>query len=159
MIILNDFDKSMLSLALKQAEIAYRKGEVPVGAVIVNDDYIPVAFGYNRTITDHDPTAHAEIVAIRLLANKINNYRLNGMSMYVTLEPCVMCMGAILNSRLAKVIYGARDFKTGSCGGVLDIASIKEINHHTAVFDGSSLNDCSYIMKNFFYNLRRKKKN
>ncbi|AGF48967.1 tRNA adenosine(34) deaminase TadA [Candidatus Kinetoplastidibacterium galati] len=157
MILLNDFDKSMLSLALRQAEIAYCKGEVPVGAVIVNSNHVPVSFGYNRTITDNDPTAHAEIVAIRLLSNKISNYRLNGMSMYVTLEPCVMCMGAILNSRLSKVVYGARDFKTGSCGGVLDITSIKEINHHTTVFDGSSLNDCGYIMKNFFYDLRRKK--
>ncbi|WP_041862237.1 tRNA adenosine(34) deaminase TadA [Candidatus Kinetoplastidibacterium stringomonadis] len=148
----------MLSLALAQAEMAYCKGEVPVGAVIVNNYNVPVSFGYNRTITDKDPTAHAEIIAIRILANKLSNYRLNGMSMYVTLEPCVMCMGAIFNSRLSKVIYGAKDFKTGSCGGVLDITTIKKINHHTTVFDGSLLIDCSQIMKNFFYDLRRKKK-
>lgn len=106
----------LMALALEQAQEAARLGEVPVGAVVVDAQGEVLGTGYNRTIIDRDPTAHAEIVALRAAARRLDNYRLPGVSLYVTLEPCVMCIGAMLHARLARVVYGARDPKTGACG-------------------------------------------
>ncbi|AGF47550.1 tRNA adenosine(34) deaminase TadA [Candidatus Kinetoplastidibacterium crithidiae] len=151
-----EYDHMMLELALKEAENAYKIGEVPVGAVIVDSDRNPIGYGYNRTIVDNDPTAHAEIVAIRSVAKNINNYRFSGMSLYVTLEPCLMCLGAIFSARITKVVFGAKDYKTGVCGSVINLPSLKEINHHTNVlqFNGDLVSNCSHILSKFFKNLR-----
>jgi len=150
------FDARMMQLALAQARAAMEIGEVPVGAVVVDAAGEVVASGYNRTIIDHDPTAHAEIVALRAAARALGNYRLPGLSLYVTLEPCVMCMGAMMHARLARVVYGATDPKTGACGSVLDVAGIPRINHHTHVSGGVLAEPCGDILRRFFRQRRGK---
>ena len=135
--------------ALTLAHEAWRAGEVPVGAVIVKDGAI-IGRGYNRPITSHDPTTHAEIVAIREAAAHLKNYRLIDCELYVTLEPCMMCVGAMLHARLKRVVFGARDPKTGACGSVIDLPAEEKLNHH-AVFTGGVLADeCSEMLKAFF---------
>ena len=135
--------------ALTLAHEAWRAGEVPVGAVIVKDGAI-IGRGYNRPITSHDPTTHAEIVAIRNAAAHLKNYRLIDCELYVTLEPCMMCVGAMLHARLKRVVYGARDPKTGACGSVIDLPGEKRLNHH-AIFTGGVLaEECSEMLKAFF---------
>ena len=135
--------------ALTLAHEAWRAGEVPVGAVIVKDGAI-IGRGYNRPITSHDPTTHAEIVAIRNAAAHLKNYRLIDCELYVTLEPCMMCVGAMLHARLKRVVYGARDPKTGACGSVIDLPGEKRLNHH-AIFTGGVLTEeCSDMLKAFF---------
>ena len=135
--------------ALALAHEAWRAGEVPVGAVVVKDGAI-IGRGYNRPITSHDPTTHAEIVAIRDAAAHLKNYRLIDCELYVTLEPCMMCVGAMLHARLKRVVYGARDPKTGACGSVIDLPGEKRLNHH-AIFTGGVLaEECSEMLKAFF---------
>ena len=135
--------------ALTLAHEAWRAGEVPVGAVVVKDGTI-IGRGYNRPITSHDPTTHAEIVAIRNAAAHLKNYRLIDCELYVTLEPCMMCVGAMLHARLKRVVYGARDPKTGACGSVIDLPGEKRLNHH-AIFTGGVLaEECSEMLKAFF---------
>ena len=135
--------------ALTLAHEAWRAGEVPVGAVVVKDGAI-IGRGYNRPITSHDPTTHAEIVAIRDAAAHLKNYRLIDCELYVTLEPCMMCVGAMLHARLKRVVFGARDPKTGACGSVIDLPAEEQLNHH-AVFTGGVLADeCSEMLKAFF---------
>ena len=143
-------DATMMAYALAQAEVALKMGEVPVGAVVVCDAGEVIGRGYNRTITDADPTAHAEIVALRAAARHMANYRLPGMSLYVTLEPCVMCIGAMLHARLARVVFGATDPKTGACGSQLDIASLKQLNHQTRVEGGILAEPCGHLLRAFF---------
>ena len=128
-------DEAFMRAALELAERAAAAGEVPVGAVVVRDGEI-VGRGYNHPISAHDPTSHAEIVALRNAAERLGNYRLGGCELYVTLEPCVMCAGAILHARIARVIYGAADPKTGACGSDLNIFDELSLNHHTAVRGG-----------------------
>lgn len=136
--------------ALDMARDAEAAGEVPVGAVVVDAQGAILGRGYNRCISDHDPTGHAEIVALRDAAARVGNYRLPGLALYVTLEPCVMCMGAMLHARLARVVFGATDPKTGACGSVLDVPAVSQINHHTIVVGGVMADDCAAALQAFF---------
>jgi tRNA(adenine34) deaminase len=138
-----------MQLALEQARHAWALGEVPVGAVIVRDGEV-IATGYNQPIARHDPTAHAEIIALRAAAEKLGNYRLPGCELYVTLEPCAMCSGAMMHARLARVVYAAVDPKTGACGSVLDLFAREELNHHTIVAGGLLAEEASAMLKGFF---------
>ncbi|TEA77705.1 tRNA adenosine(34) deaminase TadA [Allopusillimonas ginsengisoli] len=143
-------DAAFMRLALAQAERAREAGEVPVGAVIVDVAGQVIGQGYNRTITDNDPTAHAEIVALRQAAAAAGNYRLPGARLYVTLEPCVMCLGAMMHARLEHVIFGAQDPKTGACGGVVSLHHEQRLNHHTQVAGGLLAQPCGDILRQFF---------
>ena len=149
-------DLRFMTHALEQAELAEALGEVPVGAVVVDAAGQVVATGFNRTIADHDPTAHAEIVALRNAAHRAQNYRLPGYSLYVTLEPCAMCMGAMIHARLARVVYGARDPKTGVCGSVIDLPGHTQLNHQTTVTGGILADTCGHILRAFFKKRRTK---
>jgi tRNA(adenine34) deaminase len=142
-------DTRFMQLALDQARLAWALGEVPVGAVVVCDGEV-IATGYNQPIGRHDPTAHAEIVALRAAAEKLGNYRLPGCELYVTLEPCAMCSGAMMHARLARVVYAAVDPKTGACGSVLDLFQQEQLNHHTAVVGGVLASESSAMLKSFF---------
>ena len=142
-------DSLFMSQALALAGEAARVGEVPVGAVVVKDGRV-IGRGYNRPVSSHDPTAHAEIVALREAAEAQGNYRLPGCALYVTLEPCAMCVGAMVHARLARVVFGARDPKTGACGSIVDLPSIAHWNHH-GVFTGGVLGpECGAVLKAFF---------
>ena len=142
-------DADFMALALAQAQHAWRLGEVPVGAVVVKDGEL-VAVGYNQPIGRHDPTAHAEIVALRAAAEKIGNYRLPGCELFVTLEPCAMCSGAMMHARLARVVYGATDPKTGACGSVLNLFEHEKLNHHTVLVGGVLADEASAMLRGFF---------
>ena len=142
-------EHAFMELALAQAQHAWRLGEVPVGAVVVKDGVV-IATGYNQPIGSHDPTAHAEIVALRAAAAKLGNYRLPGCELYVTLEPCAMCSGAMMHARLARVIFGAQDPKTGACGSVLNLFGQEQLNHHTEVVGGVMAEAASAMLKGFF---------
>ena len=146
-------DIAWMQLALVQAAQAQQLGEVPVGAVLVDAQGELLATGFNRTIIDHDPTAHAEIVALRAGAQQVQNYRLPGASLYVTLEPCAMCLGAMLHARLSRVVFGAPDPKTGACGSVLNLALEKQLNHHTQVEGGVLAQECGDTLRQFFKEL------
>ena len=148
-------DFKFMQLALNLAKKAELEDEVPVGAVIVKNGEV-IGQGMNTSISDHDPTSHAEINAIREAAKKIKNYRLKDCSIYVTLEPCAMCVGAIQHARIEKVIYGASDPKTGACGGVINLIGIKEINHHAEAVGGILEKECGQILKDFFLSKRKK---
>ena len=121
--------------AISQAHNAWALGEVPVGALVVKDGEI-IATGFNQPIGTHDPTAHAEIMALRAAAAIVGNYRLPGCELYVTLEPCAMCAGAMMHARLTRVVFGASDPKTGVCGSIVNLFEQEKLNHHTAVFGG-----------------------
>ncbi len=142
-------DVDFMRQALEQAQHAWDLGEVPVGAVVVKDGVV-IARGYNQPIGQHDPTAHAEIVALRAAAEALGNYRLPGCELYVTLEPCVMCSGAMMHARLARVVYGATDPKTGACGSVLNLFEQEQLNHHTAIAGGVMADECGAMLKSFF---------
>jgi len=143
------FMNAALDLA-RQAEAA---GEVPVGAVVVKDGEI-VGRGYNHPISGHDPTAHAEVTALRDAAGKLGNYRLIGCDLYVTLEPCAMCAGAIMHARIGKLFFGAGDPKTGACGSVVDLFSEVRLNHHTAVCGGVLGEEAGALLQRFFASRR-----
>jgi tRNA(adenine34) deaminase len=147
-------DELFMRAALELAMQAEACGEVPVGAVIVNDGEI-VGRGYNHPISSHDPTAHAEVAALRDAAQRLGNYRLGGCELYVTLEPCVMCAGAILHARIARVIYGAPDPKTGACGSVVDLFSEPRLNHHAQVTAGVLAAEAGTLLQRFFASRRR----
>jgi len=138
-----------MKLALAQAQHAWDLGEVPVGAVVVKDGVV-IATGYNQPIGKHDPTAHAEIVALRAAAEVLGNYRLPGCELYVTLEPCVMCSGAMMHARVAKIVYGAPDPKTGACGSVVNLFEQEQLNHHAQVTGGVLADACADLLKRFF---------
>jgi tRNA(adenine34) deaminase len=135
--------------ALDLALEASHAGEVPVGAVLVLDDEV-IGEGFNAPISRTDPTAHAEIRALRQGAERARNYRLPGSTLYVTLEPCAMCAGAIVHARVARLVFGAADPKTGACGSVIDLFSQSRLNHHTQVVGGVLAEDCSRVLRNFF---------
>ena len=146
-------DRHAMRIALDQAQNAWLVGEVPVGAVImrpVADGMQVLATGYNRPITTHDPTAHAEIVALRHAATLLGNYRLPECELYVTLEPCPMCAMALMHARFKRVVFGAPDPKTGAAGSVLDLFADRRLNHHTAVVGGVMADDCSSTLRGFF---------
>lgn len=149
-------DEAAMQAALQQAELAYQVGEVPVGAVVLDAEGRIIGQGFNRTITDHDPTAHAEIVALRQAAAALGNYRLPGASLFVTLEPCAMCMGAMLHARIRRVVYAATDPKTGACGSVLCVHAYPQLNHQTSVTGGLLAAECGDLLRQFFRERRRK---
>jgi tRNA(adenine34) deaminase len=142
-------DTHWMRAALALAEEAERRGEVPVGAVVVADGKI-VGRGFNAPIGGHDPTAHAEIGALRDAAQTLGNYRLPACNLYVTLEPCPMCAGAILHARIGRVVFGAADPKTGAAGSVVDLVAETRLNHQTAVTGGVLAEECSALLKRFF---------
>ncbi len=153
--IFEDKDIYFMRQALKQARKAYDIDEVPVGAVVVKDGKI-IARGHNKSISLTDCTAHAEIVALRKACRKLNNYRLTDCSMYVTIEPCTMCMGALIHARIKTLYFGARDIKTGACGSVFDINE-KKLNHKINIKIGLLQQECAKIIKMFFEHKRRLK--
>lgn len=138
-----------MQAALDEARLAWSVGEVPVGAVVVCNGTI-VGRGHNRPIIDNDPTAHAEINALRAAAAHFGNYRLPGCSLFVTLEPCMMCSGAILHARLARVVFGAADPKTGAAGSVLNLFGEPRLNHQTSVEGGVLAESCGQLIRDFF---------
>ena len=135
--------------ALALAAQAAAAGEVPVGAVVVREGRV-IGRGSNRPISSSDPTAHAEIVALREAARALDNYRLTGCELYVTLEPCAMCVGAMVHARLARVVFGARDPKTGACGSIVDLPAIAHWNHHGAFSGGVLAVECGEVLRRFF---------
>ena len=142
--------------AISLARAAECLGEVPVGAVVVCDGQI-VGRGFNSPIGESDPTAHAEIAALRDAARNLKNYRLPECELFVTLEPCAMCAGAILHSRIARVVYGARDPKTGVHGSVVDLFAVDRLNHHTDIVGGVLAEECGQLLSSFFAARRAKK--
>lgn len=142
------------AIALAQEAASY--DEVPVGAVVVKDGLI-VGLGYNAPIKQHDPSAHAEIRALRDAAKNMGNYRLMDCTLYVTLEPCAMCAGAIQHARIAQLVYGASDPKTGACGSVIDLMAEARLNHHTQVTGGVLAEECGALLTTFFKARRSKK--
>ncbi|MBP0589897.1 tRNA adenosine(34) deaminase TadA [Paraburkholderia sp. LEh10] len=147
-------DRRFMALAQAAAEEARAAGEVPVGAVLVRGDEV-IAKGFNHPIGGHDPSAHAEMAALRAAAEKLENYRLPGCELYVTLEPCLMCAGAIMHARIARVVFGARDPKTGACGSVVDAFANPQLNHHTTVIGGVLEDECGAALRSFFADRRR----
>ena len=146
-------DADYMGFALELARQAQAAGEVPVGAVVVKDGEI-IGRGYNSPISRHDPSAHAEMLALRDAAQKTGNYRLTGCELFVTLEPCLMCAGAIMHARVARLVYGASDPKTGACGSVVDAFAEQRLNHHAEVVAGVLAGECGLMLSNFF-SLRR----
>ena len=142
-------DQHWMSLALDQARLAAAAGEVPVGAVVVKDGQV-IATGRNAPIASHDPTAHAEVMALRAAARVLGNYRLEGCTLYVTLEPCAMCSGAMLHARVDRVVFGAADPRTGVAGSVLNLFGHPQLNHQTQVVGGVLADDCGRLLKDFF---------
>lgn len=135
--------------ALDQAHNAWSLGEVPVGAVVVFEEKV-IATGFNQPIGTHDPTAHAEIMALRAAAAILGNYRLPGCELFVTLEPCAMCAGAMMHARLSRVVFGATDPKTGSCGSIVNLFEQEKLNHHTELVGGVLAAECGQLLKEFF---------
>ena len=149
-----DRDLLYMRQAMAQARLAQETGEVPVGAVVVRDGQV-IGQGRNAPIGRCDATAHAEVQALREASRALGNYRLDGCTLYVTLEPCPMCAGAILHSRVARVVYGAKDPKTGAAGSVLDLFAIPQLNHQTQVEAGLLADECGALLRGFFQHRRR----
>jgi len=144
-----ELDRQFMQQALEQAGLAALAGEVPVGAVIVRNGEV-IARAFNQPITNHDPSAHAEMLALRQAALSEQNYRLSGTTLYVTLEPCTMCAGAMLHARVDRIVYGAADPKTGAAGSVLDVFSLKQLNHQTIIEGGVMGQECGQLLREFF---------
>ena len=142
-------DEYFMREALALAAFAEVQGEVPVGAVVVKNGDI-VGRGFNHPISSHDPTAHAEIAALRDAATKLNNYRLTGCELYVTLEPCAMCAGAIMHARISRLVYGARDPKSGACGSAVNLLNQRRLNHHVVVCSDVLADECGDRLSAFF---------
>ena len=153
----HDLDTFWMQHALELAHRAESEGEVPVGAVVVHDEQV-IGEGWNRPIIDNDPTAHAEIMALRSAAKKVNNYRLLDTTLYVTLEPCIMCTGAIIHSRVKRVVYGAVDSKAGACESAFTILGTDCLNHKVEVKNGILAEECGQILTDFFRKKRKEKK-
>jgi tRNA(adenine34) deaminase len=144
-----ELDRQYMQQAIEQAQLAALAGEVPVGAVLVRDGQV-ISKAFNKPITNHDPSAHAEMLALRQAAEAEQNYRLPGTTLYVTLEPCTMCAGAMLHARVDRIVYGAPDPKTGAAGSVVDVFASKQINHQTSVNGGIMAEECGQLLKTFF---------
>jgi len=144
-----ELDHQFMEQALEQAQLAAIAGEVPVGAVIVRNGVV-LSKAFNKPITNHDPSAHAEMLVLRQAALSEENYRLPGTTLYVTLEPCTMCAGAMLHARVDRIVYGATDLKTGAAGSVLDVFSSKQINHQTVIEGGVMGEECGQLLRDFF---------
>ncbi len=150
--------KYYMRLALKEAEKAGQIDEVPIGSVIVAESGIVISVAGNSTVSSVDPTAHAEILAIRKAAENTGNYRLNGATLYTTIEPCIMCMGAVIHARLKCVVFGAHDDKWGGAGSIYNFADNDRLNHQLEVVSGVCADDCRKLIQNFFL-LKRETKN
>lgn len=142
-------DETFMREALAMAKLAADAGEVPVGAVLVREGAV-VGRGYNRPVTGKDPTAHAEVLALRDAAEHIGNYRLGECELYVTLEPCAMCAGAIMHARVSRVVFGAADPKSGACGSVVDLFAENRLNHHATVTGGVMAEEAASLLQEFF---------
>ncbi len=151
---MTDIHAQFMQVALDLAKQAAINGEVPVGAIVVSNGEI-IGRGSNAPISLSDPSAHAEIQALRDAAKSLNNYRLIDCTLYVTLEPCVMCTGAIQHARIAKLVYGASDPKTGACGSVVNLMAEDKLNHHTEVLGGVMAKDCGALLSTFFKERRK----
>lgn len=145
----SDSDLGHMRAAISEAKVAGQAGEVPVGAVVVVDNEI-VARGMNRTISDSDPSAHAEIVALRAAAHQLGNHRLTGATLFVTLEPCTMCVGAIVQARIDRLVFGAYDPKAGAAGSAIDLTDSPAFNHSFEVNGGVLANECGAVLTEFF---------
>jgi len=145
----SDSDIGHMQAAIGEAKIAAQAGEVPVGAVVVVDDEI-IARGINRTISDSDPSGHAEVAALRAAAHDLGNHRLTGATLYVTLEPCTMCMGALVQARIDRLVFGAYDPKAGAAGSAIDLTDSPAFNHRFEVNGGVLADECGEILKKFF---------
>lgn len=150
-------DETFMAHALKEAQKAGRKGEVPIGAVIVHEGVI-VARGHNKRELANDPAAHAELLAIRAASKKLGRWRLTGATLYVTLEPCLMCMGAIILARVTRLVFGAMDPKAGACGSLYDVSEDRRLNHRVHVTRGVLACESEAALKEFFRRLRAEKK-
>ena len=150
-------DMEFMQIALSLAAEAAAQGEVPVGAIVVKDGVI-IGRGSNAPISQHDPSAHAEIQAMRAAAKTLGNYRLVDCTLYVTLEPCAMCAGAIQHARIARLVFGASDPKTGACGSVIDLMAEQKLNHHTEVSGGLLADECGAMLSRFFAGRRKHKR-
>ena len=142
-------DEQFMREALSLAKRAADAGEVPVGAVVVKDGAM-VGRGFNRPVTGNDPTAHAEVMALRDAAERVGNYRLDDCELYVTLEPCAMCAGAIMHARVSRVVYGAADPKSGACGSVVDLFAEDRLNHHATIVGGVLAGEAAELLQEFF---------
>ena len=142
-------DESWMEQALEQARMAAQAGEVPVGTLVIKDGEI-IGLGHNRNLLDHDPSAHAEIIALRQAAARLGNHRLTGCEMFVTIEPCAMCAGALVHARLARLVYGASDPKAGAAGSVLQVLNHPGLNHKMEIRSGVLAEKCSEILQKFF---------
>ncbi len=147
-------DVVLMQAAFELARQAQVIGEVPVGSVVVKDGRI-IGRGYNRSIADTDPTAHAEVMALRDAAHDLGNYRLLDCTLYVTLEPCIMCMGALFHARIKRLVYAAADPKTGACGSVINLSSETRLNHHMQVSGGVLAEEASALLRQFFAQRRK----
>jgi tRNA(adenine34) deaminase len=143
-------DESFMAQALECARRAYEHGEVPVGAVLVDSSGTAIARAANEPIATFDPTAHAEIVVLRAAGRALHNYRLPGCTLYVTLEPCPMCVGALVHARVARIVYAAADPKTGACGSVFDLAASEKLNHRIGVTGGVLAEESAAMLRRFF---------
>ena len=148
-----NYDEKWMNLAIEQAIKAVDEDEVPVGAVLVKDGLL-IAEAHNQPISTNDPTAHAEIQVLRKAGMKLQNYRLNDSTLYVTLEPCAMCLGAMMHARIARIVYGANDQKTGACGSSENLINANCFNHKIHLTNGILEDECKQLLKKFF-NLRR----
>jgi len=147
-------DQEAMDAALTEARLAAEGGEVPIGAVVVHEGEIIVR-GQNRVLRDVDPTAHAEIVAIREAARALGNYRLSGCTLYVTLEPCAMCAGAMIHARIDRLVYAAADPKAGACGSVLSVLNHPQLNHQMQVVQGTGAEESAELLRGFFRERRQ----
>lgn len=147
-------DYYFMDRALKQAQLAYNKGEVPVGAVVVKDGKI-ISRGYNLRESTNDPTAHAELIAMKKASKKLDSWRLTGCTLYVTLEPCPMCSGVIINSRIDRVVFGAYDQKAGCCTTLYHLCNDERFNHRAEILGGVSEEKCAKILSDFFKEKRK----
>lgn len=154
MITQTEQDIKWMQYAIKLAQHAESIDEVPVGAVIVKDNKV-IAEGWNQPITANDPTAHAEVIALRAAAQQIENYRLVDTTLYVTLEPCAMCSGALIHARVKRVVFGATDPRTGAAGSVFDILTTDKLNHVVEIEQGVLEQECAQLLKQFFKNKRK----
>ncbi len=143
-----------MRMALREAERGAREGEVPVGAVIVLDRKV-IGRAHNRPIRLHDPSAHAEVLALRRASRKLRNYRLEGCDLYATIEPCAMCVGAIVHARIGRLIYGARDVKAGACGTALRVLNHRKLNHRVELHGGVFAAECAGVIQEFFRKRRK----
>ena len=151
---MTEYDIKFMKLAIEEAKKAGQKAEVPVGAVLVAESGEILSLSHNQVITLADPTAHAEILVLRKAAQKVLNYRLLGTTLYVTIEPCIMCMGAIVNARVTRVVFGAKDIKWGAAGSLYNFAEDVRLNHRPEIIQGICQDECRELMQEFFRSKR-----